>query len=365
MDDQELVPARVDALIPYRPGKPVEELERELGITGAVKLASNENPVGPSPRVVEAIRAHAAAANIYPDGAAFALRQDLANHHGVPMTEVVLGNGSNELIDLICRTFPAADDHVVFGNPSFVCYWLGCVAAGVSFTQVPLTDHLAWDVDALLAAVTPKTKVLFLANPNNPTGAHVGGADLERLCRALPARVVLVLDEAYAEFADAPDYVSGFALRGTRERLLVLRTFSKAYGIAALRVGYAVGPAPLVEYLHRIRAPFNVNAIGQLAARAALADQEHVARYVAMNRTGRQRLTESFTAMGLRVAPSQANFVLVDFARPGSEVYEALLLQGIIVRPMPPPIDTWLRITVGTPEQNARLEAAVKTVLAG
>lgn len=355
-----LVPPNVERLIPYQPGKPVEELERELGIKNALKLASNENPMGPSPKVVEAVRAMATRTNRYPDGAAFALRNDLATHHDVPIEKICLGNGSNELIDMVVRTYCGPDDHVVFGDPSFVCYWLACNATGVPFTKVPLVDNIAWDVDAMLAAVTPQTKVLFLANPNNPTGAYVGRADLERLLRELPERVVAVLDEAYVEFPDAEDYVSALSLRSTRERLLVLRTFSKAYGLSALRVGYAVGPEELVAYLHRMRAPFNVNAIGQEAARAALQDPDHVARYVEMNTKERARVTFELEKLGLTVAPSQANFVLVDFGRPNKIVYDELLHKAVIARPMPPPIDTWLRITIGLPEENDRLLDAVR-----
>ena len=355
-----LVPDYIERLIPYKPGKPVEELERELGIRGAVKMASNENPVGPSPKVIEAVQQAALGMHRYPDGAAYALRADLAAHHGVTMDEVVTGNGSNELIDLICRTFAGPADHAVFGKPSFVCYWLGCTAANVPFTEVPLRDDLAWDVDALLAAVQPETRILFLANPNNPTGAHVGRAELSRLLRELPPQVLAVVDEAYVEFPDAEDYVTALELRDLRERLLVLRTFSKAYGLSGLRVGYAIGPGALVSYLHRVRAPFNVNALAQQAARVALTDPEHVVAYVRMNGEQRAWLTEQLGALGLRVAPSQANFVLVDFGRPGPEVYDALLRQGVIVRPMPPPIDTWQRVTVGLPEENARLLAAVR-----
>lgn len=358
-----LVPPYVERLVPYSPGKPVEELERELGIKNAIKLASNESPMGPSPKALEAVRAALAGVSRYPDAAAFALRARLARHHDVPMDEVVPGNGSNELIDLICRTYASPDEHAIFGVPSFVCYQLGLTAANVPFDAVPLRDHLAWDVDALLAAVKPQTKLLFVANPNNPTGAYVGRAELERLVRELPEQVLLVLDEAYVEFADAGDYTSALSLRHLRERLIVLRTFSKAYGLAALRVGYAIGPAAIVSYLHRTRAPFNVGTLGQVAAVAALDDTEHVSRYVEMNKIERARVARTLGELGLRVAPSQANFVLVDFARPGREVYDRLLRMGVIVRPMPPPIATWQRITIGLPEENDRLLSAVRETL--
>jgi histidinol-phosphate aminotransferase len=360
---RDLVPARVERMVPYKPGKPVEELERELGIQGAVKLASNENPYGAAPEVREVLRKALENLGEYPDGAAFALRNALASHLGVEATEVVTANGSNELIDLICRTYPETDDHVVFGKPSFVCYWLGCIAAGVDFTEVPLRDNLAWDVDALLEAVTPATKVLFLANPNNPTGAHMGSVDLERLVRELPERVVLVVDEAYVEFADAEDFVSALKFRELRKRLLILRTFSKAYGLASLRVGYAVGPSELIDYLHRMRAPFNVNRLAQLAAVEALKAQDYLQSYIQENRSERRRVAKALENAGIRVAPSQTNFLLVDVERSGVEVYEELLREAVIVRPMPPPIQTWLRITLGTPKQNEQMIVALRKVL--
>ena len=358
-----LVPQNVTRMVPYKPGKPLEELERELGIRDAIKLASNENPIGPSPKVVLAVREAASNMHFYPDGAAYALRRELAGFHGVEMNEICLGNGSNELIDILCRTFPSRDEHVVFGKPSFVCYWLGCTAAGISFSEVPLVDNLAWDVDALLSAIRPNTKLLFLANPNNPTGAYVKQSELLRLLQELPPRVVCVVDEAYVDFVDAPDYVSALELRHLRERLIILRTFSKSYGLAAMRVGYAIGKATLIDYLNRMRAPFNVNALGQLAARVALSDPQHVREYVELNRVQRAVLTQSLRELGLSVAPSQANFVLVDTGRSGTKMFDALLRKGVIVRPMPAPIESWLRVTVGTESMNARFLAAMKDCL--
>lgn len=358
-----LVPANVERLIPYVPGKPVEELERELGITGAVKLASNENPRGPSPKALDAMREAASGVARYPDAATWALRSALAEHHGVNRDEIVLGNGSNEIIDLVCRTYAGPDDHAVIGVPSFVCYYLGLTAANVPFDAVPLREHLFWDLGAMMERVTDKTRLFFIANPNNPTGTHVGRADVERCLRELPDDVLVVLDEAYVEFADADDYVTGLELRDLRERLLVLRTFSKAYGLAGTRCGYAVGPADLVGYLNRTRAPFNVNAIAQAGALAALGDPGHVAEYVALNRTERARITGELESLGLRVAPSQANFVFADFGRPNKEVYDQMLRKGVIIRPMPAPVDTWLRITVGLEEENDRLLDAVRELV--
>ncbi len=309
------------------------------------------------------MREHAGSMHRYPDAATYALRSDLAAHHGIDRDEIVMGNGSNEILDLICRTYASPADHAVFGVPSFVVYQLALTAANVPFDAVPLREHLYWDLDAMLDRVRPETRLFFVANPNNPTGTHVGRSALEKLLRELPEWVLAVVDEAYVQFADADDYVSAMELRHLRERLLVLRTFSKAYGLAAMRVGYAVGPKDLVGYLNRTRAPFNVGTLGQVAARAALADQAHVERYVALNREERARLTKELGELGLKVAPSQANFLLVDFAQPGKEVFERMLRKGVIIRPMPAPIDTWLRITVGLPEENDRLVAAVRELI--
>jgi histidinol-phosphate aminotransferase len=360
-----LVPPHIARIAPYVPGKPVEDLERELGIRGAVKLASNESPVGPSPLAVEAMRGAATEVHRYPDATALRLREALAHHHDVPMGEITLGNGSNEILALACIAFATPADHAIIGDPSFVYYAIGLTMAGVPFTRVPLRERLQWNVDDLLGAVRPETKLLFVAHPNNPTGAHVPHGELARLLRELPPRVLAVIDEAYVDFADAPDYTSALALRGLRERLMVLRTFSKAYGLAALRVGYAIAPAEAIGYLDRVRAPFNVGTVSQVGALAALGDQAHLARYVSMNRTERARLTVALTELGIPVAPSQANFVLADFGEPGGGVYGRLLRRGVIVRAMPPPIDTWLRITVGRPEENDRLLDAVRRERSG
>ncbi len=361
MHADRLVPEHVERLVPYSPGKPVEELERELGIQGAVKLASNENPMGPSPKVLEEVARAAAEANRYPDAAGWYLKEALAARLGLSMEEIALGNGSNELIDLLCLAFAGAPgDHVVFGDPSFVCYELGCLKVGAAYDKVPLRERVSWDVEALLRAVRPETKLLFVAHPNNPTGTHVPAADLERLLRELPPRVVAVVDEAYVEFADAPDYRSALEMRLLRERLVILRTFSKAYGLAGLRVGFAVAPPRLVDYLNRVRAPFNVGRVAQRAALAALQDDAHVERYVALNREQRARLAERLVGLGFSVAPSQTNFLLVDFGVPSRALYEALLRKGVIVRPMGPPIETCQRVTVGLPEENERLLAALR-----
>lgn len=357
-----LVTPGIESLRAYEAGKPVEELARELGVTDAVKLASNENPLGPSPKAVEAARIAAAGLNRYPDAAAYRLREKLAEVHGVGMNEILQGNGSNELIELLVRTFTTPAHHIVFAEPAFVVYKLASTAHGTPFTAVPLRD-LTHDLEAMAAAVRPGTRLMFVANPNNPTGTHVGRAAVEKLLREVPPEVIVVMDEAYIEYADADDYPDSLKLRDLRERLVVLRTFSKIYGMAALRVGFAVGPAALVDYMNRVRAPFNVNAVGQAAAMAALDDHEHVDKSRRINQSERARLIETLGAMpGVKVAPSQANFVFVDVGRSARDVYDKMLRKGVIVRPLGP-LETCLRITVGRPGENTRMLEALGEVL--
>jgi histidinol-phosphate aminotransferase len=354
-----LVIPTIESMRAYEAGKPIEELERELGITNAVKLASNENPLGPSPLAIDAMRHVVHDLNRYPDAAAYHLREKLAARHSVKMQEVIQGNGSNELIDLLVRTFTTAEHHVVFAEPAFVVYRQATLAHGTPFTAVPVRE-LTHDLEAMAAAVTPATRLLFVANPNNPTGTYVNRPAVERLLRDVPPEVIIVMDEAYLEYADAPDYPDSIALRGLRERLVVLRTFSKIYGLAALRVGYAVGPEHLIDYMNRLRNPFNVGTLGQVAAMAALDDHQHVASSRELNRCERARLTMALREMGFQVAPSQANFLFVDVARPGRDVYEKLLQKGVIVRVFGP--STFLRITVGKPDENTRMLAALSEV---
>jgi histidinol-phosphate aminotransferase len=357
-----LVIPTIEELAPYEGGKPIEELARELGITDAVKLASNENPLGPSPRALDAVRRVLSDSNRYPDGAAYTLRAKLAQKHGVGMNEILLGCGSNELLDLAVRTFCTPQHHIVFGEPAFVVYRIAALAAGVPFTAVPLTPGLVHDLPAMAAAVTPATRIMFVANPNNPTGTHVGRAAVEKLLREVPPEVIIVMDEAYFEYADASDYPDSLELRSLRERLIVCRTFSKIYGLASLRVGYAVSTPTIIDYMNRVRAPFNVSALGQAAALAALDDRDHLQTVRALNLKERQRIRESLMARGLDVAPSQANFVLVDLKRPARAVYDALLRKGVIVRPFAS-LPTSLRVTLGTERENDRFLSALAEVL--
>ena len=358
---RQLVTASIDALRPYEAGKPIEELERELGVHDAVKLASNENPLGPSPRAIAAMQAELEELHRYPDASAYRLKRGLALHHGVDMSELVVGSGSNEVIELLIRTFTTREHHIVFAEPSFVVYRLAALAHGVPFTAVPL-ENQTHDLSAMRSAVTEATRLLFIANPNNPTGTYVGRAALEALLRDTPDDVIIAVDEAYFEYADAPDYPDSMTLRRIRERFVILRTFSKIHGLAALRVGYGVAPPALVEYMNRVRAPFNVGTLGQVAALAALEDAEHIARSRRLNAAERRRLTDELGRLGVVVTPSQANFVFIDVRRPARPVYEALLRRGVIVRPFGG-LENNLRVTVGTAAENDRFLEALGEVL--
>lgn len=356
-----LVTPEIESLTPYEAGKPIEEVARELGLSDIIKLASNENPLGPSPRAMQAVRSALSEGHRYPDAAAFRLRERLAAFHDVPHDEIIQGNGSNEILELLIRTFSTRQDHVVFAEPAFVVYKLASLAHGVPFTAVPTKDW-THDLPAMAAAVQPNTKLLFIANPNNPTGTHVGREALAKLLQEVPPEVIVVLDEAYIQYVEADDYADGLTLRGLRDRLVLTRTFSKIYGLASLRVGYAIGPKQLIDYMNRVRAPFNVGSLGQAAAVAALDDGEHVERSVRENAQERARLLEALGELGLETVPSQCNFVFCGVKGSARELFNALLQRGVIIRPVGP---QHVRITVGTPRENDRLLGALKAELGG
>jgi histidinol-phosphate aminotransferase len=300
----------------------------------------------------------------YSDDRSYELRIELAARLGVAPDELAFGHGSNELIDLSVRAFATPAEHAVIGAPSFSCYGISLRAAGVPTTVVPLRGNMFWDLDAMAAALKPQTKLVFIDNPNNPTSTHVPASALEKFLREIDPSVVVVIDEAYLQYVDAADYASALTLRNVRERLIVLRTFSKAYALASLRLGYAVGRPDVVSYLDRVRVPFNANGMVQAAAVAALRDEAHLKRGVSLNASERARLTAALGQLGLEVAPSQTNFVCVRIDRPAHAVFEALLRAGVIVRPFGPPLDRHLRISVGLPDENDRLLAVLPSVLA-
>ena len=350
-------------IAPYEPGKPVEELERELGIHDAIKLASNENPLAPSDRVQQAILAAVPNLNRYPDGSGYYLRQALAKKHDVSADQVVLGNGSNELIELIVRSFLRPGDEAVVPHPSFVVYPMIVQAAGGIRVMVMLKDHRL-DLEAMARAITPMTKIVFIANPNNPTATIVTRDAVAHFMSLVPERTIVVFDEAYLEFAQGPDFPDMLPYVAQGRKVVVLRTFSKAASLAGLRVGYGIADADAVALMNRIRQPFNVNALGQVAALAALEDESHTLECVRMIEAGRHYLYDEFNALGVRYVPSRANFILVDVGRSASDIYQRLLKEGVIVRPMTPfGMESALRITVGTPQENRRLVKALRAVL--
>jgi histidinol-phosphate aminotransferase len=364
MDVRHLVPEWIRTLTPYPPGKPIEEVERELGISGSIKLASNENPLGPSPKAMAAVADALRAVHLYPDGSAFYLRRRLADRHGVSPDDILVGNGSNEIIELIVRTFLRPRDEAVMADQAFVIYRMVVQAVAATPRVIPLRNF-THDLEAMAEAVTPRTRLIFLANPNNPTGTIFRRTAWEAFLRGLPPRQLLVVaDDAYADYVEDPEYPDTIALRGDGNvPVVTLRTFSKLYGLAGLRIGYAVAPAQVIEAMQRIRQPFNVNALALVGALAALEDVEHVQRTLAVNREGMRVLTEAFRRLELPFVPSAANFILVRVGQ-GLAVYEALLRQGVIVRPMDGyGLPEYLRVTIGLPEENARFIEALETAL--
>ncbi|HYP18389.1 MAG TPA: histidinol-phosphate transaminase [Opitutus sp.] len=354
MNFQSLVNPAVLTQPVYEPGKPIEYVARELGLDPAtiIKLASNENPFGPSPRAVAAAKAALEHGELYPDGGCFALRGKLAAARGLQPDQFIVGNGSNEIIELLGHAFLRAGDEVVMGTPAFVVYKLVTLVFGAKAIEVPLVNH-RHDLGALAAAITPRTKLVYVCSPNNPTGTANTEAELLSFARALPDHVVAVFDEAYAEYVEnAPDLRP---LLKDGRKVVCLRTFSKIYGLASLRIGYGYAAPDLIALLNRVRQPFNVNAIAQAAAIAALDDREFAERCAHANRDGMRQLEAGFRELGLEFVPSVANFVLVKVGD-GARAFDALQREGVIVRPMKPyGMGEWLRISVGSSAQNDRL----------
>ena len=353
----------IRTISPYQGGRPVEEVQRELGLTDVIKLASNENPLGPSKRAQDAVAHAAADVHFYPDGNAFYLRNAVADLHGVAPEQLIFGNGSSDVLQILGETFLSAGDHIVFPEQSFVVYSLIRDIFDARATTPPLT-HDTYDLAALADAVTEDTKLVFVANPNNPTGTYVTKRDVDTFLDAIPPSTMVVLDEAYFEYVDHDDYPDGMDYLRAGRNVIVTRTFSKAYGLAGLRVGYGVASAEVVEMMNRARPPFNVNSLAQAGALAALADTDHVTRSRAMNGEGLAFLTAALCRLGLAYVPSVANFLLVHLSRDGSEVTQALTRRGVIVRPMQAyAYPRSVRVTVGSPEQNRRFILALEDVL--
>jgi len=363
-----LVSPEVARLRPYEPGKPIDEVRRELGVDDPVKLASNENAWGVSPRAVAAIAEAAREVHLYPDGGAFYLRRAVAEFVGVAPGQLVFGNGSNELIELLVRTFVQPGQNVVTSAVSFVAYKLCTLGAARELREAPLGADMGFDLDGLLERVDQNTRLIFIANPNNPTGTCLGADALDRFLAAVDARCaadppIVAMDEAYIEYQSRSDYPDSVALVARRPRTVALRTFSKAYGLAGARCGYGVTSRELVELMERVRQPFNVNSLAQAGALAALGDQGHVQRCVRETLAERARVHAALATMGFGVVPSHCNFLLVAFHRDAAALHQALMRRGVICRPMGPyGLTTQLRVTIGLPAENDRLLAALAEV---
>jgi histidinol-phosphate aminotransferase len=348
----------------YQPGRPIEEVARELGMPAAniIKLASNENPLGPSPAALQAMQHVLANINLYPDGNAFYLKHKLADKLGVQPANLILGNGSNEIIEFVGHALMQPGVDVVVSQYCFAIYPLTAKLFGANVITVPAKNH-GHDLAAMLKAITPQTRVIFVANPNNPTGTVVPKRELMEFAGKVPAHVLLVIDEAYIEFLDDPaDFISEIR-RGQRPNLLLMRTFSKIFGLAGLRLGYGIANPDLITALEKVRQPFNINSIAQAGALAALDDAEHMRRTRENNTNGLKVYVETFQKLGLEFVPSAGNFILVRVGE-GQRVFEELQKLGVIVRPMGGYLlPEWIRISVGTPEENERCIAALKSVL--
>ena len=365
----DLVAPAVRGLQPYVPGKPISELEREYGVRDIVKLASNENPLGPGPLALAAMARAMTEVGLYPDGSGYELKVRLARHHSLPIGSITLGNGSNDVLVLLAEAFLTPDVEAVYAQYCFAVYPIAVQAAGATARIAPALPPdarmpLGHDLDAMARLVNARTRLVFVANPNNPTGTWLDGGALRAFLEALPATTVAVVDEAYFEYsrdAGVPDCSQWLA---AIPNLVVTRTFSKAHGLAGLRVGYALSSPEIADTLNRVRQPFNVNSVALAAATAALDDAAHVGRTVALNRAGIQQLRAGLAGLGLGVLPSAANFVLVDLGRPAGPVHEGLLRLGVIARPVGNyGLANYLRITTGTREQNERFLRALGEVL--
>ncbi|HLX28895.1 MAG TPA: histidinol-phosphate transaminase [Casimicrobiaceae bacterium] len=353
-------PEYVRAIAPYVGGKPIEEVARELDLDPAsiVKLASNENPRGASPKVKAAIAEALADLTRYPDGNAYALKAVLAARRNVRPEQIVLGNGSNDVLELATHAFLRPGDHAVYSQYAFIVYPLATKARGAAGIEVPARDY-GHDLDAMLAAITPKTRMVFVANPNNPTGTWLAGGVVERFVARVPRDVIVVIDEAYAEFLEPSDHSNAIAWIARFPNLIVSHTFSKAHGLAALRVGYGVMDEAIADLLNRVRQPFNVNSLAQAAALAALDDADYVEESRRINREGMRQVEASLRVLGIRFLPSHGNFVLIEVGN-AHAVFEKMLRLGVIVRPVANyNLPTWLRVTIGTPHENERFLAAL------
>lgn len=351
------VAEHIRTIRPYVPGKPIEELERELGIKGSIKLASNENPLGPSPLAIKAMREGIKGINRYPDGSCFYLRQALSNKLDIRGDEIIFGNGSNEVIELAVRTFLKPCDEAIMAHPSFIVYSMIVQAAGGKNIIVPLKE---WrhDLDEMASRITGKTKLIFIANPNNPTGTINIKDEMDSFMNRVPDGVLVVIDEAYHEYVTSKDYPDSMGYMRDGRDVLILRTFSKIYGLAGLRIGYGIGRADIINEMNKVRQPFNINTLAQISAIAALYDEGHIKRSRELNENGKRFLYKGLRSMGIDFIPTEANFVYILLKKDNARLlYNELLKEGIIIRPMD---ESHIRVTIGLPRENRRFIKAIK-----
>jgi histidinol-phosphate aminotransferase len=356
--------SHIEGLMSYEPGRPIEEVARELKLHPAsvIKLASNENPLGPSPKALAAMRRALATAHLYPDGGSYYLRQGLAKHLGVGMDNIIPGCGSNELIEFLFQAFVAPGDEIVCGDRAFVIYKLCAALFQARAVEVPFRNH-AHDLDAMLAACNGRTKIVFVSNPNNPTGTRVDNATLYRFLDRVPNHTIIALDEAYYEFLNDPPDTLGYIIGKRAPNIIALRTFSKIVGLAGLRIGYGIAGKDMIELLNKVRQPFNVNSIAQAGALASLSDRAHIERTRRLNKQGLAYLSGEFKKMKLEFIPSVGNFICVHVGD-GRAVFDKLQRRGVIVRPLAGyKMPEWVRVTVGTMPENRRFIRELKTIV--
>lgn len=353
----------IETIHPYQGGKPIDEVQREFGIDDIIKLASNENPLGPSPLAKEAIKRVATKVNLYPDGNAYYFKNELAEHLGVAPNYLIFGNGSNDVLQIVGETYISPGDEVIYSESAFVVYMVVSKICGAKSVVTPRRGY-AHDLDAMADAITDATKVIFIANPNNPTGTMVTKDETERLMARVPDDVLVVFDEAYYEYVERPDYPQTLPYVEEGRNVIITRTFSKIYGLAGLRIGYGIAKPETIEMMNRVRQPFNCNLIAQAAGRAALNDVNHVRRSLKLNAAGKVYLYERLARFGLEYVETEGNFILVQLGRPGQEVADALMRKGVIVRPMTAyGFPDAVRVTIGTSDENKRFIAALQEVL--
>lgn len=364
MDYSSLIRKEILNITPYVPGKPIEEVQRELGIEDVIKLASNENPLGPSSESIMAIREAALKSNLYPDGSCYQLKEALAENLGVKSDQIVIGNGCDEIIKLMAEAFFNPGDEVVVADPTFGEYAYAAHLMGAKVVKVKAEEGLGHDLSRMAQAITDRTKAVCICNPNNPTGTIINKKELDLFLREIPSGVLVLLDQAYLEYVEDLSCPNGVDYIGDK-RLLVLRTFSKIYGLAGLRIGYGVADSELISYLDRVREPFNVNLIAQEAAIAGLIDRDHLIRSREMNKRGKEELYQGFEELGLNYVPSEANFILFETPYPSKDLFQGLLRKGVIVRSAHIfGLPRHIRVTVGTEAENKRFIESLREVLA-